>query len=297
MRLVGQAVPVEFGMVAPALHIGGWRPIPLYPNTKQPAEAGWTERNVTSWTESDLAHAVAQHYDDAAGIAVTAEQLALDLDIRDAATAQEVERIADRTLGETPLQRIGLAPKSLRVFRSDGSVRTAKRHPIEVFAGSGQVAVFGWHAGAGRPYSWPVESPLAIPSTSKDLPVVTARQLAGFMSSVAPLLSSLRRQYGRRGGCLGRSAGETIRTLRSRGLSLRDAAKTVLGGVVEGGRHDGVLAVVSAAFNSGFAPDDVERLIRQTAPRDVYALVTTDRSLDRALTAFAPKKTLVIGPL
>src|SRR4051794_14463306 len=159
------ACPVFFGEVALRLAANGYRPIPLRPATKRPAEAGWNLRNREPWSEDELRQVAGDWYDHACGIAVHDELLAADLDALDPAIAAGLDRAAVEHLGGTPCVRVGQPPKQVRLYRQavPGSLRSRKRHPVELFAGSGQVAVFGWHAKAGKPYTWPDRSPLDVP--------------------------------------------------------------------------------------------------------------------------------------
>ena len=76
------------------------------------------------------------------------------------------DRLADDILGRTPLVRIGLAPKQIRVYRGGDLIRSRKLHPLEIFSGSGQFIAFGWHEKADRPYIWPQRSPLDVTPTA-----------------------------------------------------------------------------------------------------------------------------------
>ena len=92
---------------------------------------------------------------------------------------------ADEILGTTPLVRVGLAPKHIRVYRADDDhIRSRKLHPIEIFSGSGMFVGFGWHAKADRPYVWPQESPLTLDADSRAIPAVTRAQLERFTHEV-----------------------------------------------------------------------------------------------------------------
>jgi hypothetical protein len=133
--------PIKFGEVALTLHEQGWRPIPLRADTKQPAEPGWSRYNNEPWERRDLRLATIHHGDAACGIAIPNCVVALDLDIKDESAARQAEAAADKHLGTTPLVRIGQEPKSVRLYRSDGTVTSSKPHPVEIYSGSGQVAI------------------------------------------------------------------------------------------------------------------------------------------------------------
>jgi hypothetical protein len=68
------------------------------------------------------------------------------------------------------LIRIGRHPRMVLIFRNAGDIKIEKYHPIEVFAGSGQIVGFGYHAGAKRDYLWPSRSPLDLPADDPSIP-------------------------------------------------------------------------------------------------------------------------------
>lgn len=280
----------RFSEAAPVLHERGWRPIPLRPDTKQPAEPGWQQFNLHPWTDRELALAIPYYGTEAVGIALPLTNVAIDVDIVDPDAAAEVARLADLVLGKTLLVRIGMAPKFVRLYRSDGTVTSTRPHPIEIFSGSGQVATFGWHAKAGRPYMWPHVTPLDIDADSPELPLLTATHIRAFLTAVEPVMSRLRANKARTGGGgIGLDAGARLRSLMDRGICFREAARIVLHGALAGGRHPAVLAVVSTGFNRGKSAAYLWRLIEQCAPDELLALVIGDGYLRRVLEDLAPR--------
>ena len=279
-------IPIEFGKVAPALHTKGWRPIPLDPATKKPAEGGWPRFNTEPWPEHELRLACVHHHRAACGLAVQAEVLALDCDVMNPRTAQRVEALAAEHLGDTPLVRIGRSPKWLHICRSDGSVNSRKLHPLELFSGSGQVAVYGWHQGAGRPYAWPEASPLDLSADDASIPLVTRCELDAFLEAAGAELKGFRKERGRRSANAGKDAGAELGRMLRAGVPFHVAARLLLGGAEEGGRHECVRAVVSAGYNRGMDADQVERVVMRHAPAEL--LEHTGDYLERVLVAFAP---------
>lgn len=283
-------LPTTFGEAALALNARGWGPIPLRIDAKIPAEPGWTRFNDERWPKEELALACLQYPTSAVGLAIRPETLALDLDVTDKAAAEAVEALADQHLGKTPLVRIGQAPKSLRLYRAGDGVRTTKRHPIEVFSGSGQIAAFGIHAKTGKPYTWPDSNPLRMGPLNKKLPMVGRPELYRFLGAVEPILRGLRGSRGPSGATIGLEPGERLRDLLRRGLSLRRASEAVLHGATDGGRHAAVCAVVSRALNVGMSATDTETLIYKIAPPSVLRLVEADGYLARLLFDFRPRQ-------
>ena len=281
-----------FGELAlPLLH-KGWRPIPLNAATKVPAEAGWHRFNAEACPEPELRAMCEMHFDAATGLALAADQVALDIDITEPAAAAEVQEIITRVFGPTPLIRIGMAPKAVHIYRAAGSIRSAKPHPVEIYCGSGQVAAFGFHKKAGRHYQWPVSNPLDIQSDSTDIPVITADGMHQFMVAVSPVLTRLRTAARRTGGGgIGIDASEYMRNLMSRGLPFHRAAARTLAGADAGGRHYAVRAVISSGFNTGLDADAIAAVIYRHAPADLLNAVTDDGYLERTLSDFQPKRT------
>jgi hypothetical protein len=133
---------IEFAAVALQLAARLWRPLPGYQETKVPAMRGWSGLNDSEWDCVDLAAMVEEYQPPDAFcccLAVQPEIVAIDLDILDPTQAVAAAGLMDEFLGVTPLVRIGLAPKCVRVYRNGNGVRSQKLYPLEIFAGSGQI--------------------------------------------------------------------------------------------------------------------------------------------------------------
>jgi hypothetical protein len=285
------ALNPEFGVAAIPMHENGWRPIPLNQSTKIPAEAGWDISNKQPYSLAELRQIAEFHYDAATGIALPPTNVALDIDITDEPIAAEVTEIANSVFGKTPLIRIGLAPKSVLIYRTDGTVTGTKPHPIEIYCGSGQVVAFGWHAKANKPYGWPNENPLTITADHHSIPVVTAAQMAQFLKQVQPLLAQVRKNNKRVTSSMGngQDASEQMRALLLRGLPFKRCTQRVLESAEGGGRHYAVRAVVSSGFNRGLDADYITSLIHRYAPDDLLSAVLDDGYLERVVCDFFPQ--------
>ena len=250
--------PITFAAVAQQLAEQGWRPFPGWQASKTPAMRGWPGLNHSEWDGADLAAAVAD-YQPNARLAVQSEIVAIDLDIIDREHAAAADRLATDILGRTPLVRIGLAPKQIRVYRSGDPIRSRKLHPLEIFSGSGQVIAYGWHEKAGRPYIWPQCSPLDLTADSDTIPLVTRAQLDRFSAELFKVVP--RRLLPTRQG-RPRRQRRSANNRRSVGMlsmlhsSWKRAAAIVLGEADEGCRNDTAWAVVASAAGRGI-PDDV----------------------------------------
>jgi hypothetical protein len=230
---------------------------------------GWSGLSQAEWDDADLAAAIDEYQPAEAFcccLAVQPEIAAIDIDITDREHAATVAELADDILGRTPLLRIGLPPKCLRIYRSRGGIRSRKLHPLEFFSGSGQVVGFGWHPKAGCPYLWPTSSPLDLSADSAELPPVTRAQLDRFTCEVFKIVP--RRVLPTRKGQLGRedgpqTIGERLRMLTARYGSWHYAAGVVLSEAIEGCRNETGWAVVASAAGRGVREDVVRQLFER----------------------------------
>jgi hypothetical protein len=261
-------VPIDFAAVAVRVARRGWRPFPGWQETKVPAMRGWPGLNQAEWDCADLAAAVEEYQPAAAYcccLAAQPEIVAVDIDITDSEHANTAAGLADEILGVTPLLRIGLAPKCVRVYRNGGGVKSRKLHPLEIYSGSGQIVGFGWHQKAGRPYLWPNASPLDLNADSAEIPAVTRAQLDCFTSELFKLVPRrlLPPQHHLGGAAELQTVSERLRLLTRRYGSWRYAAGVVLSEATEGSRNETGWAV--ELF------DEIDKQCQQVADTVVYA--------------------------
>jgi hypothetical protein len=171
----------------------GWPVIPIWPGTKKPGrfhrgewrdQPGWT-RHCDRPTTLHEVEIWAKWPDCAIGIACGAV-VGIDIDVLDADLAHRLERLAREMLGDTPLLRIGKAPKRLLVYRAEVPFSGPKRAPLEVLAQGRQFVAFALHPDTGRPYDWPEESPLSV--SLDQLPAVTGEGVAAWLEAALALL-------------------------------------------------------------------------------------------------------------
>jgi hypothetical protein len=261
--------PIGFAAVAPQLAARGWRPFPGYQETKVPAMRRWPGLNQAPWDCADLVAAVEEYQppqEFCCCLAVQPEIVAIDLDITNPEHATAAAALADEFLGVTPLVRIGLAPKCVRVYRNGDGVRSRKLHPLEIFAGSGQFVAYGWHQKAEHPYCWPNASPLNLSADSNQIPAVTRVQLDRFTNKLFKLvprrlLPTGRHHAGKWSGP--QTISERLRMLTVRYSSWRYAARIVLSEATEGCRNETGWAVVTSAAGRGIPEDDVRQLFKK----------------------------------
>ena len=110
--------PISFAAVAQPLAKLDWRPFPGFQATKTPAMRGWPSLNHLEWDRADLIAAIDDYQpreDFCCCLAVQPAIVAIDLDIVDKAHAAFADGLANELLGKTPLVRIGLEPKQIRM--------------------------------------------------------------------------------------------------------------------------------------------------------------------------------------
>jgi hypothetical protein len=230
---------------------------------------GWPGLNEAEWDRTDLIAAVAEYQP--AGLyccclAMQPELVAIDIDITNPEHADTAAKLTDEHLGRTPLERIGFAPKCVRIYRNGGAVRSRKLHPLEVFSGSGQIVGFGWHHKADRPYLWPNASPLDLNADSAEIPPVTLAQLNRFTNELFKFVPRrfISPQVGRAAGRAGpQTIGERLRMLTMRCGSWRHAASIVLSEAAEGCRNETAWAVIASAAGRGIPEGVVWQLFEE----------------------------------
>jgi hypothetical protein len=259
---------ITFAAVAQSVAARGWRPFPGLQTSKVPAMRDWCGLNAAEWDDADLVAAIAEYQPAdlyCCCLAVQAEIVVIDVDIVDQDHAVYADELANNILGTTPLVRIGLAPKWVRIYRAGGFIRSRKLHPVEVFSGSGQFIAFGWHEKAGRPYIWPRESPLTINTNDNAIPLVSRAQLDRFTSELFKVVPRrlLPMKQSRSGTGVPQTINERLRMLTRLHLSWKRAAAIVLGEAGKGYYNETLWAVVSSAAGHGIPEDVIWELVEK----------------------------------
>ena len=265
-------VPFTFAAVAQPVAAHGWRPFPGWQTSKTPAMKGWPGLNSYEWDGADLIATIAEYQpvdDYCCCFAVQAEIVAIDADIVDPEHAAFADKLANNILGNTPLVRIGFAPKQIRIYRADDHIKSRKLHPLEIFSGSGQFIAFGWHAKAGRPYCWPLASPLTIAADSHAIPAVKQAQIERFTTELFKVVPRrlLPTRQGRPGAAP-QTINERLRMLTVLHGSWKRAAAIVLNEADEGFRNETLWAVTASAAGRGIPEDVVWELVERHFNRD-----------------------------
>ena len=119
--------------------------------------------------------------------------MAVDIDILDAELALEVEHQVQAILGETPLLRIGHAPKRLLLYRCQFSSTKLRfvEGGVELLAEGNQFVAFGLHPDTRRPYEWPTgHTPENAPLDT--VPTTASEKVQAFLGWLGNRLTPLR---------------------------------------------------------------------------------------------------------
>ena len=115
--------------------------------------------------------------------------IGVDIDIENERLARIQETIARDILGDTPLRRVGRAPRLMLVYRP---ARIIGFEELNRFDNSADVradglafVAFGIHPTTRRPYSWGKGSPLDI--SVEELPLVDVDSLQAFLDAIEVL--------------------------------------------------------------------------------------------------------------
>lgn len=168
----------EFGV---AIAENGYEVIPIIPGEKRPAGEGWQKYDGSpEGVEDQIASGRGGH-----GVGIkTRNAPSVDIDILDEDVNQRIQDLVREIVGESPLQRIGLPPKVLWVYRSeerwpkvdtgvwlDSQGRACK---VEILADGQQFVAAHIHPDTGKPYKWLGKSVLN--TKLADLPELTHDQ-------------------------------------------------------------------------------------------------------------------------
>ena len=166
----------------------GYLPIPV--NGKAPPIAGWqdieaTKVQIDGW---------AGEYTDATNTGILTRTIpAIDIDVLDAAVADELQEIAERMIGASAV-RTGQAPKRAMLFRVDepfDKISTpvfvstdGRTHKVEILCRGQQIVVHGKHPNTHAPYTWRGGEPG--PELTRDaLPLLNVEKANEFITAAA----------------------------------------------------------------------------------------------------------------
>jgi hypothetical protein len=176
-----------------SLLASGYSPLPV--NGKAPPIVSWqniqaTEDVITGW-EDKYANATNT------GI-LTRTTPAIDIDVLDPAVADELQQIAERMIGASPV-RIGQAPKRALLYRTDlpfDKLVTpicispdGRTHKVEVLCRGQQIVAHGIHPSTQAPYTWRGAEPG--PELKRDaLPPLSFEKATEFIAAAEQCMSA-----------------------------------------------------------------------------------------------------------
>jgi putative DNA primase/helicase len=172
------------------LHRQGYRPVPVSAHDlagvedagKRPLLTGWKQICAEADEDVIISWEVSERRSPSTGLlcGLPGGIVAVDIDVLDEAAAHETQDWCRELLGETPLWRIGRAPKIAGVYRVTIDFRKlqtpAYKLPdgttarVEVLSTGQQLMAFGVHPGTCCSYDWGNVSPVDVPQ--RDLPEV-----------------------------------------------------------------------------------------------------------------------------
>lgn len=171
----------EFGV---RIAENGYEVIPIIPGEKRPAGEKWQKFDGSPDGVHDyLADGKGGH-----GVGIKSRYApGVDIDILDAAINAEVQEIVREIAGDSPLKRIGFAPKVLWVYRAEKDEtfpkvdtgewldQQGRKGKVEILADGQQFVAAHIHPDTGKPYQW-LDGRSVLNTKLADLPTLTHEQ-------------------------------------------------------------------------------------------------------------------------
>lgn len=244
-----------FACFGPKILANGYSVIPTATSDKRPIIAGWPQFCQKLPLQATVLDWAREHPTAGIGLACGATIVGIDIDILDGALADLVEGLVRQHLGDTPLVRVGMAPKRMLIYRPAEPIRPAKLHPIEIQSTGGQIIGFGIHPRTLKPYVWPKQSPLDTPVSA--LPKVTQAAVDRFLAackSIVPMLSggTQEPEYDEFGYVIGRREVHAVKCAWE--AACRRTSDD----------HEAVLEEAWSVFIDGLHPDHRQRIRAKT---------------------------------
>jgi hypothetical protein len=180
----------------------GYRPVPIIgPRVKiksagkRPPMTGWQDICATAG-EAEVSRWISEYPDSTNTGIQCGCTIGADIDVRIPVVAKQIAGAARTMLGDTPLERVGMAPKTLLCYRADVTFRKiatsrlimpdGNEAQIEILAEGQQFVAYGIHPDTLAPYEWLQDGPDAVPWA--DLPVVTEDACRRFVAEAEAIL-------------------------------------------------------------------------------------------------------------
>ena len=181
-----------------AMHRNGFPPVPIVTGQKYPKAEGWTvfcsgarPDDIRRWATSLPDHG-------STGI-LCGHVLGVDIDVIDPNLAAEIELLARKMLGVSPLRRVGRKGAMLPYRTSSGvmdkqtsgafHLPDGSKVEVEILGYGQQFVAFGDHPDTGRPYTWDDRTPAD--TKLDELPAVELEQARAFLAACADRFRAL----------------------------------------------------------------------------------------------------------
>ena len=171
-----------YQQAAPALHAEGLQTLPA--RGKACYLKGWPVYGRKQFPRDVFTSLAAKYkkHNTALILGPVCPLFAIDIDIDDEEEANHAKQIAFEMFGPTPLIRLGRAGRLMLFYRKTDPATPypeARKRPVEVFANSGLVILYGKHP-SGCAYRWPEADPMGVVWST--VPTVAPDALAGFIT-------------------------------------------------------------------------------------------------------------------
>lgn len=188
------------------LRVNGYVPIPVTgPDFrheqvrspgKQPFFKGWSKLSQEAVTPEVIASWPTQIHNHPNTGLLCGNLIVLDIDVLEPGLSANIAALAQLLCGQTPLRRIGRAPKVALFYRASLPLTkmetpellmpNATKAQVEILGAGQQAVAFGIHPDTMQEYQWPEGSPELMPMA--DLPMVTEAVLRNFLGTAEALI-------------------------------------------------------------------------------------------------------------
>jgi len=278
------ALPDSFGQAAPLLASAGRVPLPSF--TKAPETAPgcplpwkqWQHRQMTA-DELQLLIGTVGHAT-MVGMVLADTDLVVDIDADDPVVAENLHVAAIAELGNTPQVRFGRGHRRQLFYTSQPylQINSLTKWPaMEILQHGRQTIVGGIHPDTQKPYTW--TDPTQVPWT-KTAPYVAADAVHAFLATAREIAPPPKTG----------SQGATGRTAYFRQMAAHKpvavALSEALNVVVEGDRHNSLVALLGAAIARGMDDDEIRRAVAAGTAAWTWTQAELEKETDRALRDF-----------
>lgn len=235
-RVAQNAPPALFRQYADRAANNGFSVIPIKPGDKKPAlPYGWSKYCTKPATESQLKNWHLKYAQCGVGIA-GGNVVGVDIDSLGNTIAIRLENAALGILGETPLIRVGQAPKRLLVYRADGVIPSRSTGEIDIIGVGRQFVAMGIHPATKRFYEW-IGYGSPFDTCIDDLPTISTDEIEIYLQAAASILG-------------------VKHTSKPSSFAKRDYKPDHHSGLILDGREAFLRDIVMAAFANGISDRD-----------------------------------------